>query len=407
MQTFIYIATTQGPVRVQAITEEDSDIKSVVCLDGLAEPLAISDRYHDFVKKGTGLIHRKFGHGSYRVDVDKPIDQGDSWQLGLYCAHVLHKEKLLRNELPKRGDRIFFVTGRVKSSGEIASVNKISEKYEAAAGQFGVWANLGCQVTVLLPTSLATTISDKEKGKVSTAEIQYVNNVIDVPGLLVEELIVVAESKTKSDKKWVFIGFLCLLVLVGYQVFGHLYEKGESTVEITPLEITPLEKPALKKMELQKLEVEQSGLYDGELTLVAHVAEQKGNCKKTTNESVHMNEDRWFRPVSFSHLCGLTYQANTIKALFAFSLDRLGMIFLAKKQSGWSVPLPLDQRNNRRYALIAVHSGDIHMVERGLQKQLLYWSLQESGISLLDIERWAKNQQEKLAVYAHILAKRK
>ncbi len=71
MQTFIYIATTQGPVRVQAITEEDPDIKSVVCLDGMAEPLAISDRYHDFVKKGTGLIHREFGHGSYRVDVDK------------------------------------------------------------------------------------------------------------------------------------------------------------------------------------------------------------------------------------------------------------------------------------------------------------------------------------------------
>lgn len=403
MQTFIYIATTQGPVRVQAITEEDPDIKSVVCLDGLAEPLAISDRYHDFVKKGTGLIHREFGHGSYRVDVDKPIDQGDSWQLGLYCAHVLHKNNLLCNELPKSGDRIFFVTGRVKSSGEIASVDKILEKYEAAADPFATWANLGCLVTVLLPTPLATTISDKEKGKVSPAEIQYVNNVKDVPGLLlIEELKVVAESKIKSDKKWVFIGFLCLLVLVGYQIFGYIYEKGENTVEIMQLE-----KPGLEKVEIQVQEVEKSGWHDGELTLVAQVAEQKGSCENTINETVHMNEDRWFRPVSFRHLCGLTYQVNTSKALFAFSLDRLGMIVLDKKQSGWSVPLPLDQRNDRRYALMAVHSGDIHTFERGLQKQLLYWSLQESDVSLLDIERWAKKQPEKLAVYAHVLAKAK
>tara|TARA_A100000164_G_scaffold344136_1_gene342983 strand:- start:1 stop:219 length:219 start_codon:yes stop_codon:yes gene_type:complete len=63
----IFIATTNGSVGIQRITEEDPNIDSVVCLAGKAMPLPISNAYQDFVRQPTGVVQRDFGHGSYRI----------------------------------------------------------------------------------------------------------------------------------------------------------------------------------------------------------------------------------------------------------------------------------------------------------------------------------------------------
>ena len=80
----IFIATTKGSVGIQRITEEDPEIASVVCLAGKAMPLPISNAYQDFVRQATGVVQRDFGHGSFRVDLSATIEDGYSWQLGLY-----------------------------------------------------------------------------------------------------------------------------------------------------------------------------------------------------------------------------------------------------------------------------------------------------------------------------------
>ena len=54
----IFIATTNGSVGIQRITKEDPDIDSVVCLDGKAMPLPISNAYQDFVRQPTGQFAR-------------------------------------------------------------------------------------------------------------------------------------------------------------------------------------------------------------------------------------------------------------------------------------------------------------------------------------------------------------
>ena len=84
MKIHIFIATTQGLVAIQNITPiDDEDISSVVSVNGTSTTANISGSYHNFVKKGVGIIHQMFGACSYRVDISARIDQGNSWQVAM------------------------------------------------------------------------------------------------------------------------------------------------------------------------------------------------------------------------------------------------------------------------------------------------------------------------------------
>ena len=87
----VYIATTIKPVAIQRITEEDPEVNSVICLAGKAISLPISGAYNAFVRNPTGVIQRDFGHSAYRIDVSGKIEDGYSWQLGVFVAHALKR----------------------------------------------------------------------------------------------------------------------------------------------------------------------------------------------------------------------------------------------------------------------------------------------------------------------------
>lgn len=157
MTIFVYIATTQGPSLIQKITEEEAEVRSVVCLDHTADRLPITERYHDFVKKGTGLIHRDFGHGAFRVDVSEPITAGNSWQLGFYLAHAMQAQGLLlhassaNNETPQTGDVVIWATGEVKSDRQITSVDKILQKLQLSQELFEHCRSKQIQTLIFYP----------------------------------------------------------------------------------------------------------------------------------------------------------------------------------------------------------------------------------------------------------------
>ena len=88
-QDRIVIATTEGPAEVERLSEEDPDVRSVVCLQGKALALPISPDYDAFVRRPVGVIEARFGHACYRLDVSAPISGGLSWQLGVFAAHAL------------------------------------------------------------------------------------------------------------------------------------------------------------------------------------------------------------------------------------------------------------------------------------------------------------------------------
>lgn len=120
----VHILTTEGPVAIQRISEEDPVVQSVMCLDGLAQILPVSPAYDAFVRRPVGVIERMTGHGAYRMDVAARIDEGNSWQLAAYMAHAAR--------LNPGGEGIaVYATGEVDSALAVRPVERVRLKLDA------------------------------------------------------------------------------------------------------------------------------------------------------------------------------------------------------------------------------------------------------------------------------------
>ena len=148
----VFIATTEGPVAVQKITAEDPDVPSVACRDGTTEVLAISRDYTRFVDRGTGLVARLTGHGAYRLDLDRPVDGGRSWQLPVLLAHLLEAEGRLAGP-EKSADLTLLATGEVDREQRVRPVGRIEEKLSAARALIDGHAEDERPLVVLVPES--------------------------------------------------------------------------------------------------------------------------------------------------------------------------------------------------------------------------------------------------------------
>src|ERR1700749_5361450 len=127
----VLIATTNGPVEVQLLTEEDAAIgRCVACIGGTTETADIASAYHAFVVGPTGIIEARFGHSCYRLDVSGRIHAGSSWQLGVLAAHALLASGRLAQEKDV-ADAVLWATGSVRPVDlTVGSVSHVPEKIE-------------------------------------------------------------------------------------------------------------------------------------------------------------------------------------------------------------------------------------------------------------------------------------
>ena len=151
-QARVFIATTEGPVAVQKITAEDPDVPSVACRDGTTEVLAISRDYTRFVDRGTGLVAGLTGHGAYRLDLDRPVDSGRSWQLPVLLAHLLEAEGRLAGPM-EAADLTLLATGEVDREQRIRPVGRLEEKLAAARTLIDSHIEDSRPLVVLVPES--------------------------------------------------------------------------------------------------------------------------------------------------------------------------------------------------------------------------------------------------------------
>lgn len=152
----VVIATTDGPCTIRRITEEAPELHSVVCLAGTATALAVSADYDAFVRRPTGVVERDVGHPVFRVDVDGPIDEGRSWQLGLYIAHRLKAaDRLAEDDQPAEG--IVWATGTVNSDLGIGPVDRVADKARRSAPLF----DAGLPVLAVVAASNAEALPDR------------------------------------------------------------------------------------------------------------------------------------------------------------------------------------------------------------------------------------------------------
>lgn len=173
MTVTVYILTTKGPVRIQRIAEEEWGVQSVICLDGRAQALPISSRYDAFVRNPTGVIERATGHGAYRIDVDQMIDNGDSWQLGVYLAH------LSENDTDK--DIHVFATGEVDRELRVRPVSHVSEKLEQADDLMCRLQSEGKRIRVFVPQD--DDLGPTGSQGVEVDQVTHVDQVFDLLGI--------------------------------------------------------------------------------------------------------------------------------------------------------------------------------------------------------------------------------
>ena len=153
--TRIFIPTTQYPVEIISLTEEHSDIQSVICITNTFNALPVSAAYHAFIRRPTGIIERITGIPSFRADVSGPIDQGDSWQLAMLIAHRLHhKNGFSQNDnydLP-----FIWASGQVDINQTVSPIHHIREKLLASKPLFEEINSRGGQLHIALhPDNMA------------------------------------------------------------------------------------------------------------------------------------------------------------------------------------------------------------------------------------------------------------
>jgi hypothetical protein len=197
MKIHVFVATTQGLVAIQNISAiDDTDISSIVSINGTSTTANISSAYHNFVKKGAGIIQQDFGACSYRINISKRIDTGNSWQLAFYLAHAAKNENMLGDGQVKSGDQVICATGEINtSSREIQAIGEISRKQQLAAKQIKQWHKRNISVSFLVPYANVK-ILDKQL----PLNIKLVRNLTHALTYL--PLTVTANSDTSTNDKF-------------------------------------------------------------------------------------------------------------------------------------------------------------------------------------------------------------
>ena len=177
-KTAVFIATTEGPTRLQRLTAEAPDVRSVICLGGRAMALPISADYDTFVRRPTGVIEACYGHNAYRMDISDPIGSGLSWQLGAFVGHALAQERRLATN-NETYNRIVWASGEVNCDLTVQSVSDIGRKLQRSRDLFDDLIAAGPEIVIAVPAANRTeaeaelnriTVSTPEKLKFVAAE---------------------------------------------------------------------------------------------------------------------------------------------------------------------------------------------------------------------------------------------
>jgi hypothetical protein len=181
----VLIATTNGPVEVQLLTEEDAAIgRCVACIGGTTETADIASAYHAFVVRPTGVIEGRFGHSCYRLDVSGRIDAGSSWQLGVLAAHALLAAGRLAQENDV-ADAILWATGSVRPVDlTVGGVSHVPEKLANSLERLKQELGAGRPVLLAVPAANADDAS-----QAATSELRELG----------AELVAVAHAQALFD----------------------------------------------------------------------------------------------------------------------------------------------------------------------------------------------------------------
>src|SRR3984957_3965316 len=171
----VLIATTNGPVEVLLLTEEDAAIgRCVACIGGTTETADIAGAYHAFLVRPTRIIEARFGPSCYRLDVSARIDAGSSWQLGVLAAHALLAAGRLAQE-SDTADAVLWATGSVRPVDlTVGGVSHVPEKLANSLDRLKDERAAGRRVLLALPAANAAEVPPTLAGELAALGIETV-----------------------------------------------------------------------------------------------------------------------------------------------------------------------------------------------------------------------------------------
>lgn len=205
MKISVYVATTQGPARIERITREAAPI-SQVCLRRTTTVLPISSSYDAFVRQPSGVVERALGPfepGGFRLDASADIGDGESWQLPAFVAHALEREGRLAgpDDVP---DAVLLLSGAVDIDLGVGEVAYVPEKLSAAQEMLAEFVASGIPVTLAVPEANESEVS--RMGEPLTARVLGVRTALDVLREFgVESVNLPAERPDPTDRGLVLL----------------------------------------------------------------------------------------------------------------------------------------------------------------------------------------------------------
>jgi hypothetical protein len=385
MKVHIYIATTQGLVAIQNIMPiDDEDISSVVSVNGTSTTANISGSYHNFVKKGVGILHQMFGACSYRVDISARIDQGNSWQVAMYLAHLAQSKGLLGNGEVDPGDTVICATGEVNTTNQqILAVGDVAVKFKLAQPQLAQWTRLGATVQFLLPQANQSEVN-KNPYVVIVSNLEQAATAL--PNITQDQpspRIKIKRSVSIHSRYVLFFAILTLALVIFFGINSFISPQNNKHQTVA------------KKESISKQETTHK------IQLVALLKQGK-TCAQTSGQNISLT-NKTFADVALTQLCELyiqTYESQLQILLVA--QDAYTVLPLNKNPQGWQIPLPKNRLSDRRYFLVSL----IHTIsEEKIEQLRLYRESMAKPDMLTEstLTQWLKKQDVVFTIYSHRL----
>lgn len=385
MKTHIFIATTQGLVAVQNITPiDDQDISSVVSVNGTSTTANISGNYHNFVKKGVGIIHQMFGACSYRVDISARIDQGNSWQVAMYLAHLAQSKGLLGNGDVSQGDTVICATGEVNTTNlQVLAVSEVSLKLKRAQTELDQWTLLGAKVQFLVPQDNQ---SEVEKNTYCLLIRTLEQAAAVLPDITQNQLSPDVKNKklVSANSRYTIAFSVTILLFIIF--FGlYIFTSSESSTHQSVAENANISKvEPVKKTHLMAL------------------FKQGKTCAQTSSQSMPLSKQT-FADLALKQLCELYLQTPISQLqILLVAQDAYTVLPLTQNPQGWQIPLPKNRLSNRRYYLVSLAQT---LSEEKIEQLRLYREAMPepdmlTGTVLTD---WLDTQEIKFTIISHKL----
>ena len=356
MKVHIFVATTQGLVAVQKIYEQDPEIGSVVSVNGTATISPITQAYRSFVNKGVGIIESDFGLPSYRVNIDRQIDQGNSWQLGFYLAHAAYAQGVLGNGDVAYGDMVLCATGEINTSERtILAVEQVPLKISKANHTATSWPKAVARFFLIpeenqvdtndedpiLPTKFVSSLDDallylpaQAASEQTISEQKIVSAApTNTPALITP--VSLATTSERGRKILTFLGFVVVVsCLVAYQqgLFEGWLSNSTGVIQVD----TPTVKTHVRDG------VQDIALSDSDEVQMILTYGAEGQCAKiNADKKIQVAQEYIFEPATHAGLCEIKLTGlDKFLSVIAINKHTHRFVVAVKSDSHFTLPVP-------------------------------------------------------------------